>query len=116
KDERLWFPDGSIVLISEEKTGFRVHLSVLAKHCQYFRDMVENAHPTEGASVQVLHLSDSSEDISHFLRFFYEMFYFVDGRVTPYRKLAALLRLSTKYLCDPLRRSVINHLSLIYSS
>ncbi|KAF9012795.1 hypothetical protein BDZ89DRAFT_1142873 [Hymenopellis radicata] len=45
-----------------------------------------------------------------------EHYYFVDGRVTPYRKLAALLRLSTKYLCDPLRRSVINHLSLIYSS
>ncbi|KAF9008530.1 hypothetical protein BDZ89DRAFT_1078983, partial [Hymenopellis radicata] len=118
QDDKFWFSDGSIILISEDKKAFRVHLVVLAMHSQYFKDMVEQAQPSAADaadhSLQQLPLADSSEDISCFLHFIYTPWYFTVGEPTPFKQLSGMLRLSTKYLCDQLRQGIIKHLMMIY--
>lgn len=67
EDDTFWFPDGNIVLVSEERKAFRVHLGVLAMHCQFFKDMVNNAH-ADGTHVK---LEDTSRHIFWLLSFIY---------------------------------------------
>lgn len=72
QDKDFWFPDGSITLISVEGTGFRVHLSVLARNCEFFSDMLRLAKPAN-EDVQKLRLMDSAHDIKCFIHYFYDI-------------------------------------------
>ncbi|KAK0487048.1 hypothetical protein IW261DRAFT_587044 [Armillaria novae-zelandiae] len=45
KTRLFGFEDGSIVLISDQRTGFRVHLNVLSLNAEYFRDVSGLAQP-----------------------------------------------------------------------
>jgi hypothetical protein len=71
----LWFDDGSVVLYAET-VGFRVHRSLLSKHCNVFKDMFDIGQPAptdqiiEGCLVIQLH--DSPDDLRRFLRLIYE--------------------------------------------
>ena len=73
----LWYSDGSVVLVAE-KTGFRVHTSILASSCEVFRDMISIPHPASDDESEVyencpvLRLQDSTADLHHFLKAIYD--------------------------------------------
>ncbi|PBK67186.1 hypothetical protein ARMSODRAFT_321721 [Armillaria solidipes] len=45
RDASFWFEDGSIILISNQRTGFRVHLGVLPLNGEFFCDVSGLAVP-----------------------------------------------------------------------
>ncbi|TFY54161.1 hypothetical protein EVJ58_g9022 [Rhodofomes roseus] len=116
----VWYSDGSVVLVAE-KTAFRVHGTILATHCEIFKDMFAmpqpvtpdpNAETYEGC--QVLRLQDSSTDLKHFLKTIYDFTYFRPGSKTKFPIVAAVLRLGTKYDAPALRQRAVDHLSTAY--
>ncbi|KAK0222207.1 hypothetical protein IW262DRAFT_1460509 [Armillaria fumosa] len=115
KDASFWFEDGSIILISNQRTGFRVHLSVLSLNAEFFRDMSGLAVP-DAKGDAMIDLGDSTQDFTHFLHALYTRSYFCVGTPISYDTLESLLRMSTKYLAQQLRSDVIKHLSMIYPS
>ncbi|KAF9012794.1 hypothetical protein BDZ89DRAFT_995682 [Hymenopellis radicata] len=119
QDVDFWFTDGNIVLIGQDGRGFRVHQGVLARNCEFFMDMFNLARPVEAENsgnpeVQTLRIDDPSDYIRHFMHYLYTPWYFQVARLTPYPQIAALLHMSTKYLCLPLRNAVVRHLEMIY--
>ena len=71
RDEELWFEDGNIILASQD-TEFRVYKGPLMKHSPVFRDMLSLPQPecvcTGSTGPVVIRISDSSQDLRHFLR------------------------------------------------
>ena len=73
----IWYADGSVILVAE-KTGFRVHTSILASACEVFRDMTAIPQPTgdDGSETcegcPVLRLHDAAADLHHFLKAIYD--------------------------------------------
>ncbi|KAK0449529.1 hypothetical protein EV421DRAFT_1425229 [Armillaria borealis] len=115
RDASFWFEDGSIILISNQRTGFRVHLGVLSLNAEFFRDMSGLAVP-DAKGDTMIDLEDSTQDLTHFLHVLYTRSYFCAGTLTSYDTLESLLRMSTKYLAQQLRSDVIKHLTMIYPS
>ena len=71
RHEEFWFDDGSIVLIARRKTGFRVYRALLAAQSTVFADTFASSSPSAEEMIEgcpVVHLSDTPEDIAHFLR------------------------------------------------
>ena len=71
RDEELWFEDGNIILASHD-TEFCVYKGPLMKHSPVFQDMLSLPQPdcvcTGLTSPVVIRVSDSSQDLRHFLR------------------------------------------------
>ena len=70
RDEEFWLEDGSIVLVCKN-VGFRVYRVLLASQSTVFADMLATANPDAGETYEgcpVVRLSDSPEDMRHFLR------------------------------------------------
>lgn len=80
----LWFADGSVVLTAE-RTMFRVHISVLSRHSLFFRDMFSlpqapgpAPHPEDTSTSNhtercpVVHLHDCAEDLANLLYALYD--------------------------------------------
>ncbi|KAK0503604.1 hypothetical protein EDD18DRAFT_1275169 [Armillaria luteobubalina] len=65
KDASFWFEDGSIILIGNQRTAFRVHLGVLSLNADLFRDMSGLAIP-DAKGDTMLDLGDSTQDLTHF--------------------------------------------------
>lgn len=62
-----WFPDGSIVVLAQD-TGFRVHMSLLARHSPVFRDVFALPQPAkldtdDDASLQGVPFVEVSDDV-----------------------------------------------------
>lgn len=78
RSSEYWFSDGSIIL-QAEYTMFRVHLSVLARHSEVFKDISSVPQPT-GDPLQdavidgcpVIPVSDSARDIEALLSLLYD--------------------------------------------
>lgn len=77
KNLGLWFDDGNVVLVAE-KTGFRVHRSVLARHSDVFRDMFLISQPepplndeAKGCPIVPL-VDDGAEDVATILGILYD--------------------------------------------
>ena len=69
--EEFWFDDGSIVLVAQRKTGFRVYRALLAAQSTVFADTFASSSPSAEEMIEgcpVVHLSDAPEDVVHFLR------------------------------------------------
>lgn len=70
----VWFEDGNILLVAED-FSFKVHQGVLSHNSDIFRDMFELPQPSNlevQDGVQVVHLSDPSEDVTHMLSALYK--------------------------------------------
>lgn len=77
----VWYTDGSVVLVAE-KIAYRVHGTILATHCEIFKDMYAIPQPVVQDSgtetyegCQVLRLQDSPTDLKHFLKSIYDFSY-----------------------------------------
>ncbi|KAH9926924.1 uncharacterized protein B0H18DRAFT_875934 [Fomitopsis serialis] len=116
----VWYSDGSVVLVAD-KMAFRVHGTILATHCEVFRDMFAMPQPaTPDANTetyegcQVLRLQDSPVDMRHFLKTIYDFSYFRPRVRAKFPVVAAVLRLGTKYDAAALRQRAIDLLSTAY--
>ena len=88
RHESLWFEDGSIVLRAEN-TLFCVHMSLLVRHSEFFKDMftipqpevetgdsiVIDGGPLRDGShrIPVVTLFDSEEDVGNLLKSLYDI-------------------------------------------
>lgn len=74
KDRQIYFQDGSVALVAGT-TCFRVHQSLLAKHCSIFRDMLDIPHPQDQETYEGVPRVDLQDDpaiVRAFLRVIYE--------------------------------------------
>lgn len=78
QDPDLWFADGNIVVLAQD-TGFRVHMSLLARLSPVFRDVFALAQPApdsdSDASLRGLpfvHVSDDFYDMNCMLHAIYD--------------------------------------------
>jgi len=104
RSNEMYFEDGNIVLLAEN-TAFRVYQGLLAKHSPVFMDMVQ-----VGCSVKdseetydgcpAVRLSDGADEALQFLKTLHGRFNF--DTESPMH-LAHVLRLSAKYMIDPIR-------------
>ena len=78
RDSELWFDDGNLVLVAGD-VQFCVYKGLLTSQSAVFKDMLSlpqpisddvNAHDDLSQSRACVHLSDSPEDVRHFLRAF----------------------------------------------
>ena len=88
-DDELWFANGNLILIARD-VEFRIWKAPLIRHSPVFRDMLSlpqdtpvtgtssdggSATPTVTSGTRtapaVVHLSDSPQDLRHFLRAFF---------------------------------------------
>ncbi|KIJ38273.1 hypothetical protein M422DRAFT_259185 [Sphaerobolus stellatus SS14] len=118
KSPDLYFEDGNIVLVVES-TAFRVYGELLAKYSPIFMDMLQigcvegmqGQDTFEGCSA--VQLWDRSDEAIQLLRAIHGQFNFDSESVT---HLAQVLRLSTKYLMEPIRVTVMKKLTLNFPS
>lgn len=102
RDAELWFEDGNLVLIARE-VEFQVYKGTLMKHSPILKDILSQAcpeiSPALGLSCSVekrsdrdytvMRLSDSPEDLRHFLRLFFS------GSALKYVTILLIAALST---------------------
>ncbi|KAJ6556038.1 hypothetical protein B0H19DRAFT_1151814 [Mycena capillaripes] len=112
--EDLWFPDRGLVLQAGNRL-FRVPGGILAARSPVFRDMLSMPQPEEqslidGCPLVLLH--DSGADAEYFLRAIFDSGFFERPPApTTFDIVAGVLRLSTKYDVEYLRRRALLHLS-----
>ncbi|KAK0474104.1 hypothetical protein IW261DRAFT_1610716 [Armillaria novae-zelandiae] len=107
------FEDGSIVLINDQRTAFRVHLRVLSLNAEYFRDMsgLAQAVPPDAKGDTMIDLGGFNDPLSP--RFVHPLVLSAQG--------SQLLTIPSKpyYAYRPnnqVRSDVIRHLSMVYPS
>jgi len=103
RDEELWYPDGSIVLVAERR-AFRVYHGILLRESTVFSDLLSLPQPEDVNGIDgcpLVKLSDSAEDLRHLLRFLFNRRYFMPaGEPIAFSAVAALVQLGHKYLLD----------------
>ena len=75
----VWYSDGSLIIVTEA-LAFRVHTTIMAAHCEIFRDMVNMPQPKDSDDTgektyegcPVLELQDPAIEMRHFLKAIYE--------------------------------------------
>ncbi|KAJ7133799.1 hypothetical protein C8R46DRAFT_1362339 [Mycena filopes] len=110
----LWFNDGTLVL-QVGTAAFRVYAGLLADRSPVFHDMLQFPQPEGGPLIEgcpVVELSDDKHDLECFLRalFDYEFFPAYPAK-TDFNTISGIIRLSTKYQVDALRKRALVHLS-----
>lgn len=135
RDQEVWLDDGNIVLACES-TVFRVHRSILAAHCEAFKDMFavyappEDEEKYEGCAL--IFMPDKQVDMRRFLKaliyrksvqsygsrqlflIYINYSYARDITKLSLSELSSLLRLSTKYILPSLREEIVSHLSILF--
>ncbi|PPQ88269.1 hypothetical protein CVT25_005432 [Psilocybe cyanescens] len=108
----FWFCDGNIVIIAG-CAAFKVHRGQLARHSEVFSDLFSLPQPQEQELVDgcsCVELQDPPSDVFYFLGALYDGLYFKKPRSTDFPAIAAVLRLSSKYLVEHLRQRCLHRL------
>ncbi|KAF5383576.1 hypothetical protein D9615_003510 [Tricholomella constricta] len=128
----LWFEDGSVICRAED-TLFKVHMSVLARHSEFFKDMFSMPQPKsrcdddtatpkhvlkgiETGGIPVVELYDTAEDVGNLLTALYDGPAFGGNDQEDFPVVSGVLRLSTKYIIEGLRARALEHLSTAWPS
>ncbi|KAI0644301.1 hypothetical protein C8Q79DRAFT_913898 [Trametes meyenii] len=116
KTTDFWFADGNVVLLARN-VAFKVHRGQLVRHSDVFHDMFSLPQPSPAEAGQGLidgcpwvEIYDDPSDVLHLLRALYDGLYFTTPSAGDFCAVAAVLRLSTKYLIEHLRRCCIARL------
>ncbi|KAJ7133798.1 hypothetical protein C8R46DRAFT_1362338 [Mycena filopes] len=112
--EGLWFNDGTLVL-QAGTAAFRVYAGFLAERSPVFHDMLQFPQPEGGHRIEdcpVVELSDDKHDLEYFLRALFDHEFFPPYPAkTDFNTMSGIIRLSTKYQVDTLRKRGLVHLS-----
>ncbi|RDX41897.1 hypothetical protein OH76DRAFT_1422827 [Lentinus brumalis] len=112
RDSEFWLLDGNVVLIAQ-KSAFRVHQSVLARHSTVLADLFTVPLPPSSDAREtmdgcpVVQLHDSPDDLRYLLKALYDgprMLH--HGTVMPFPTAAALYELAHKYNIESIRSDV----------
>ncbi|KAF7293785.1 Glutamine amidotransferase type-1 domain-containing protein [Mycena chlorophos] len=114
----VWFEDGTIIL-EAEGVQFKVFRGILAANSTVFNDMLivgSGAGDDEVDGCLVVRVYDDAVDLMHFLKALHHVGcrYYDPPETTSFTLIAAILRLSTKYNVDFLRRRALAHISSLY--
>ncbi|KAF5332493.1 hypothetical protein D9611_005476 [Ephemerocybe angulata] len=123
KSSEFYFSDGSLVVRIDAKT-FKVHSSILARHSEIFSDMAEIPQPHDCELIDgcpVVDLQDDVEEFTDTLRAIYDPMHFdtLDSKSTLSTLLtflSGILRITTKYAMEKLRRKCISFLEAKFPS
>ncbi|KAJ7124668.1 hypothetical protein C8R43DRAFT_1111741 [Mycena crocata] len=116
----LWFNDGNLVLRAGN-SEFRIYGGLLGDRSPVFHDMLQFPQPKDNETVDgcpVVEMSDDNEeDLVYFLKAIFDYEFFLPFPTkTNFDVLFGVLRLSTKYQVEPLRRRALVHLSSAFPS
>ncbi|KAF9444700.1 hypothetical protein P691DRAFT_806963 [Macrolepiota fuliginosa MF-IS2] len=120
KRDDIWYEDGNIILQTDTAL-FRVYSGLLAARSSVFKDMLAFPPPPEGNltldGCPVVRLYDSTEDVRCFLNAIFDSGYFEPPPShTQLCIVSGVLRLSTKYDVQFLRRRALQHLAVTFPS
>jgi len=109
----FWFSDGNIVIVAGS-AAFKVHRGQLERHSEVFSDLFSIPQPAnqeliDGCAYVELQ-QDCPSDVFYFLSALYDGLYFKRFRASDFPAIAAVLRLSTKYLVEHLRQRCLARL------
>ncbi|TBU54195.1 hypothetical protein BD310DRAFT_936547 [Dichomitus squalens] len=122
RDKELWYARGDLVLIAQG-VEFRVFQGPIVDQSNIFRDMIglpqpatPHGIPAESASTSyiTLHLTDSVEDLRHFLRVFVGKSVCFGGLDPTFHEISALVRLGDKYECEAIIQRCVAYLKRFY--
>ncbi|KAJ7631592.1 hypothetical protein DFH06DRAFT_1337570 [Mycena polygramma] len=116
---QLWFEDGGII-VKAETTLFRLSRGVLIIQSPIFADLFSLPQPPDAETMDgcaVVNIPDAAEDATVFFRAIFDSSFFeaYPASTTP-EVLAGVLRLSSKYEVEHLRRRALVHLSSQFPS
>ncbi|KAF5347591.1 hypothetical protein D9756_010707 [Leucocoprinus leucothites] len=114
----VWFEDGNLILQTDNAL-FRVYSGLLAARSSVFKDMLAFPPPLEGNfthdNCPVVRIYDSTQDVRFFLNAIFDSGYFeAPPAQTEFCIVAGVLRLSTKYDVQYLRRRALQHLAATF--
>ncbi|KAJ7174938.1 hypothetical protein C8R46DRAFT_95448 [Mycena filopes] len=115
--QNLWFEDGGIV-VKAQNSLFRVSRGILMLQSPIFADMFSIPQPADAEVIDgcpVAELPDAAEDVNVFLKTIFDSSFFeAYPAQTTHTIIAGVLRLSTKYEVEHLRRRALVHFSSMY--
>ncbi|KAJ6557724.1 hypothetical protein B0H19DRAFT_993531 [Mycena capillaripes] len=115
----LWFKDGTLVL-QAGASSFRVYAGLLAERSEVFHDMLQFPQPDHADSVEgcpVVQLPDAEGDATCFLKALFDYEFFPPYPApTDFATMSGIIRLSTKYEVESLRKRALVHLSSAFPS
>ncbi|TFK39269.1 hypothetical protein BDQ12DRAFT_698267 [Crucibulum laeve] len=113
----LWYEDGNIIFKAGDSL-FKVSKGVVAARSPVFHDMLAFPQPDDQEMYDgcpLVMLYDADEDVRYFLKAIYDSGFFEPPpSTTEFDIISGILRLSTKYEVDYLRRRAIRHLDVLY--
>ncbi|RDB30260.1 hypothetical protein Hypma_007308 [Hypsizygus marmoreus] len=113
----VWFDDGNLILEADD-SRFRISKGIVAAKSAVFREMMSLPQPCDQELVEgcpVVRLHDSAQDVGYFLKAIYDSSFFEPPPTPTHMDIVAgILRLSTKYDVEYLRRRAIRHLDTLY--
>ncbi|KAI0702670.1 hypothetical protein C8Q76DRAFT_659740 [Earliella scabrosa] len=121
KDDELWLEDGNLILVTPT-VQFRVYRGPLVSQSLVFRDMLSLPQPpVDAASCApqnvpciTIPMSDSPEDLRHFLRVMTGQSVCFGGLNPTYDEISALVRMGHKYQCEKLLARCTEYLKRYY--
>ncbi|KAJ7725419.1 hypothetical protein DFH07DRAFT_1002636 [Mycena maculata] len=114
----LWFYDGNVVIIASS-VAFKVHRGQLRRHSEVFDDLFSIPQPKDQDlydGCPWIEVYDCPSDVLYFLKALYDGLYFKSPGANDFPAVAAVLRLSTKYLVEHLRQRCMTRLDLDWPS
>ncbi|KAF8168565.1 hypothetical protein B0H34DRAFT_64923 [Crassisporium funariophilum] len=114
----FWFNDGNLIIIAG-LAAFKVHRGQLERHSEVFSDLFSIPQPKDPELIDgcsCVELQDCPSDVFYFLGALYDGLYFKSPRSSDFPAIAAVLRLSTKYLVEHLRQRCLARLEADWPS
>ncbi|KAF7358926.1 BTB domain-containing protein [Mycena sanguinolenta] len=114
----LWFSDGNVVIVASS-VAFKVHRGQLRRHSEVFDDLFSLPQPKDQDlydGCPWVEVYDCPSDVLYFLKALYDGLYFKTPGANDFPAVAAVLRLSNKYLVEHLRQRCMARLELDWPS
>ncbi|KAJ7184750.1 hypothetical protein C8R46DRAFT_1158881 [Mycena filopes] len=114
----LWFLDGNIVILASS-VAFKVHRGQLRRHSEVFDDLFSIPQPQDQDlydGCPWVEVYDCPSDVLYFLKALYDGLYFQSPGAGDFPAVAAVLRLSSKYLVEHLRQRCMTRLDIDWPS
>ncbi|KAI8974165.1 hypothetical protein BD414DRAFT_498336 [Trametes punicea] len=123
RDEEIWFPNGNVIIIADNKVAFRLYRGVLSRLSEVFRGLFAIPLPPDSEEMDgcpLVHLSDSPDDLKCLFMVLCRRknyFYRRDEPIpVPFSVLASLIRMGHKYGIQEVYNTALRRLKKSYTS